>query len=58
MLGALPGLSTTHTPLMVAAPAGPNLAGEVHIPVVTFDNIAKLIRPFVGIMGAAQSKDR
>jgi hypothetical protein len=58
MLGALPGLSTTRTPLMVAAPAGPNLAGELHIPVVTFDNIAKLIRPFVGIMGAAPAQNQ
>jgi hypothetical protein len=43
---------------MVAAPAGPNLAGELHIPVVTFDNIAKLIRPFVGIMGAAPAQNQ
>jgi hypothetical protein len=51
MLRALPGLATTRTPLMFAAPGGPNLAYEFHIPVVTFDNIGKLIRPFAGMMG-------
>jgi hypothetical protein len=56
MLGALPGLATTRTPLILAAPGGQNLAAELHIPVVTFDNIAKLIRPFVGIMGASRGE--
>ena len=51
MLRALPGLATTRTPLMFAATGGPNLAYEFHIPVVTFDNIGKLIRPFAGMMG-------
>ncbi len=51
MLRALPGLATTRTPLMFAATSGPNLAYELHIPVVTFDNIGKLIRPFAGMMG-------
>ena len=53
MLRALPGLATTRTPLMFAATGGPNLGYEFHIPVVTFDNIGKLIRPFAGMMGAA-----
>ena len=53
MLRALPGLATTRTPLMFAATGGPNLAYEFHIPVVTFDNIGKLIRPFAGMMGGA-----
>ena len=53
MLRALPGLATTRTPLMFAGTGGPNLAYEFHIPVVTFDNIGKLIRPFAGMMGAA-----
>jgi hypothetical protein len=53
MLRALPGLATTRTPLMFAGTSGPNLAYEFHIPVVTFDNIGKLIRPFAGMMGGA-----
>ena len=53
MFRALPGLATTRTPLMFAATGGPNLGYEFHIPVVTFDNIGKLIRPFAGMMGAA-----
>ncbi len=56
MLRALPGLATTRTPLMVAAPNGTNLAYELHIPVVTFDNIGKLIRPFAGMMGGSSQK--
>jgi hypothetical protein len=52
MLRALPGLATTQTPLMFAGTGGPNLAYELHIPVVTFDNIGRLIRPFAGMMGA------
>jgi hypothetical protein len=52
MLRALPGLATTRTPLMFAGTGGPNLAYEFHIPVVTFDNIGRLIRPFAGMMGA------
>jgi hypothetical protein len=51
MLRALPGLATTRTPLMFAGASRPNLAYEFHIPVVTFDNIGKLIRPFAGMMG-------
>jgi hypothetical protein len=51
MLRALPGLATTRTPLMFAGTSGPNLAYEFHIPVVTFDNIGRLIRPFAGMMG-------
>jgi len=53
MLRALPGLATTRTPLMFAGTSGPSLAYEFHIPVVTFDNIGKLIRPFAGMMGGA-----
>ena len=53
MLRALPGLATTRTPLMFAGTSGPILAYEFHIPVVTFDNIGKLIRPFAGMMGGA-----
>jgi hypothetical protein len=52
MLRALPGLATTRTPLMFAGTGGPTLAYEFHIPVVTFDNIGRLIRPFAGMMGA------
>ena len=59
MLRALPGLATTRTPLMFAAPAGPNLAYELHIPVVTFDNIGKLDRrPFAGMMGGGGGNRR
>ena len=43
MLRALPGLVTTRTPLMFVGTGGPNLAYEFHIPVVTFDNIGRLI---------------
>ncbi len=53
MLRALPGLATTRTPMMFAGTSGPNLAYEFHIPVVTFDNIGKLIRPLPGMMGGA-----
>jgi len=53
MLRALPGLATTRTPLMFAGTSGPTLAYEFHIPVVTFDNIGKLIRPFAGMMGGS-----
>jgi hypothetical protein len=38
---------------MFAGASRPNLAYEFHIPVVTFDNIGKLIRPFAGMMGGA-----
>jgi hypothetical protein len=51
MLSALPGLAATRTPVVFDAPAGPQIAYELRIPMVTFDNLAALIAPFMGIMG-------
>jgi hypothetical protein len=51
MLSALPGLATTRAPILITAPAGPRLAYELRIPMVTFDNLAGLIAPFMGLMG-------
>jgi hypothetical protein len=51
MLAALPGLASTRAPILFTAPAGARLAYELRIPMVTFDNVAGLVAPFMGLMG-------
>ena len=51
MLSALPGLAKTRAPIVVSAPAGTRFAYELRIPMVTFDGVAELIAPFMGLMG-------
>jgi hypothetical protein len=51
MLSALPGLATTRTPVVVDAPAGAGFTAELRVPMATFDNVATLIGPFMGLMG-------
>jgi hypothetical protein len=36
---------------VVSAPPGPRFAYELRIPMVTFDSVAGLIAPFMGLMG-------
>ena len=54
MLGALPGLSSLRAPIVFAAHSGPTLRYELQIPTGTLDNIAKVIRPFMGVMGPSR----
>jgi hypothetical protein len=51
MLSALPGLATTRTPIVIDAPAGPGFTAELRVPMATFDNVATLVGPFMGLMG-------
>jgi hypothetical protein len=52
MMGAVPGLADLKAPLVIALWGGKTTALELHFPIQTLTNIAQVVRPFMGMMGA------
>lgn len=52
MLNAVPGIRDLEMPLVFAVQSGAAQAFEFQIPFSSLQNVAKIVRPFVGMMGA------
>ncbi len=55
MLNAVPGIKELEMPFVFAIGSGATESFELQIPFSGLDNLAKIVRPFVGMMGAAKS---
>jgi hypothetical protein len=52
MTTAIPGLGTLAAPLVVTSRGGPAATVELAVPIGTLVNVAQVVRPFLGVMGA------
>lgn len=53
MVAAIPGLKELRAPLVMAIRNGPNVELELQVPTATLENIARIVQPFMGTMGAS-----
>ena len=53
MMGAVPGLTELRAPLVVAFHGGATSGVDVQIPFESLANAARVVRPFIGKMGAS-----
>jgi hypothetical protein len=52
MLSGVRGLSALHLPLGLTVRTGDRAAFELQLPVESLRNIAEVVRPYMGVMGA------
>ena len=52
MLRAIHGFDELHAPVGLTARTGARAAYELHLPFETLRNVAGLMRPYMGVMGA------
>ena len=52
MMGAVPGLTELRAPLVLTLRGGATTGIDVQIPFQAFVNVAQVVRPFMGLMGA------
>jgi hypothetical protein len=52
MVNAVPGLTELKAPLVIALWGGKTSALELQLPIQTLTNVAQVVRPFMGMMGA------
>jgi hypothetical protein len=51
MMHALPALKDLHLPLVLAARTGGQAVYELRLPFEAFENVARVVRPYMGVMG-------